>query len=314
MLLSSVAEHIYWMSRYIERAENTARIILVHNNLMLDMPRRIAIGWDPLVYIMGAMDTFGERFDDASERNVVRFLVSDKNNSSCITCSLAQARENLRTIRAIVPRAAWETLNDLYEFTRENATSGIGRRGRYAYMKRVVDSCQLLAGKLSGTMSHDMTYEFLRIGRFMERADMTSRVIDVRATNLLPQHSDELKPFDDIQWKGVLDLLMASQMYRRHVHIGVHGREVLRFMLQHAEFPRSLHFCLTEVGYCLRRLPGNDAVLRVLGGAQRMVQEFDFSGDVTRGLNDFINDLQLVHTELHEQLAASYFAVPEEVA
>ncbi len=118
---------------------------------------------------------------------MVRFLVSDRNNSSCITCSLGQARENLRTIRAIVPRAAWETLNDLYEFTRENAASGINRRGRYAYMKRVVDSCQLLAGKLSGTMSHDMTYEFLRIGRFMERADMTSRVIDVRATNLLPQ-------------------------------------------------------------------------------------------------------------------------------
>ena len=314
MLLSSVAEHIYWMSRYIERAENTARIILVHNNLMLDMPRRIAIGWDPLIYIMGAMDKFCERFDAAGERNVVRFLVSDKNNQNCIICSLALARENLRTIRAIVPRAAWETLNDLYEFTQQNAASGIGRRGRYAYMKRVVDSCQLLAGKLSGTMSHDMAYEFLRIGRFMERADMTSRVIDVRATNLLPQQSDELKPFDDIQWKSVLDLLMASQMYRRHVHVGVRGREVLRFMLQQPDFPRSVHFCLAEIGYCLHRLPGNDAALRVLGGAQRMVQEFDLSGNVTRGLNDFINEVQLVHTELHERLAASYFEVPEEVA
>ncbi|MGD2055919.1 MAG: alpha-E domain-containing protein, partial [Gammaproteobacteria bacterium] len=232
MLLSSVAEHIYWMARYIERAENTARIILVHNNLMLDMPRSIAIGWDPLVYIMGKMDQFLERYGDTGERNVVRFLVADRHNPNCISNSLAQARENLRTTRAIVPRAAWETLNDLYEFSRENATGGISRRGRYGYMKRVVDSCQLLTGKLSGTMSHDLTYEFLRIGRNMERADMTSRVIDVRATNLLPKQTDELKPFDDIQWKSVLDSLMAYQMYRRHVHVRVRGRPALRFLLQ----------------------------------------------------------------------------------
>jgi len=314
MLLSGVAEHIYWMSRYIERAENTARIILVHNNLMLDMPRRIAIGWDPLVYIMGAMDEFAQRHEEASERNVVRFLVSDKANPSCITASLEQARENLRTVRSIVPRAAWETLNDLYEYSRENATNGINRRGRYAYMKRVVDSCQLLAGKLSGTMSHDMAYEFLRIGRFMERADMTSRVIDVRATNLLPSQTDELKPFDDIQWKSVLDLLIAYQMYRRRVHVGVRAKEVLRFLLQEAEFPRSIHFCLAEVDGCLRRLPGNDAVLRALGRAQRMAQAYRIADSDTVGLNGFIDELQLVHKEVHEQLASSYFDVPQEVA
>jgi uncharacterized alpha-E superfamily protein len=314
LLLSSVAEHIYWMARYIERAENTARIILVHNNLMLDMPRSIAIGWDPLVYIMGNMDQFLERYEDTGERNVVRFLVADRHNPNCISNSLAQARENLRTTRAIVPRAAWETLNDLYEFSRENATSGISRRGRYGYMKRVVDSCQLLTGKLSGTMSHDLTYEFLRIGRNMERADMTSRVIDVRATNLLPKQTDELKPFDDIQWKSVLDSLMAYQMYRRHVHVRVRGRPALRFLLQEEDFPRSVHYCLAEVGYCLRRLPGNEAALRVLGRMQRMVQDVGIADLVTAGLNDFIDELQLVHAELHEQLVSTYFKVPEEIA
>jgi len=314
LLLSSVAEHIYWMARYIERAENTARIILVHNNLMLDMPRSIAIGWDPLVYIMGNMEQFRERYEDTGERNVVRFLVADRHNPDCISCSLAQARENLRTTRAIVPRAAWETLNDLYEFTRENATSGINRRGRYSYMKRVVDSCQLFTGKLSGTMSHDLTYEFLRIGRNMERADMTSRVIDVRATNLLPKQTDELKPFDDIQWKSVLDSLMAYQMYRRHVHVRVRGRQALQFLLQEEEFPRSVHYCLAEVGYCLRRLPGNEAALRVLGRAQRMVQEVGIADIVTAGLNDFVNDLQLVHAELHDQLVTTYFKVAEDIA
>jgi uncharacterized alpha-E superfamily protein len=309
MLLSSVAERMYWMARYIERAENTARIILVHNNLMLDMPRRIAIGWEPLVFIMGSMSTFGEHYGEASERNVVRFLVSDKNNPNCIACSLAMARENLRTTRAIVPRAAWETLNDLFEFTRENLASGISRRGRYAYMERVIDGCQLLTGKLSGTMSHDLSYDFLRMGRNMERADMTTRVIDVRATNLLPNQNDELKPFEDIQWKSVLDSLMAYQMYRRHVHVRVRGRQALRFLLQESEFPRSVQYCLGEVEQCLHRLPGNESSLRALGRARRMVQEVAIDRIVREGLNDFIDELQLVHGELHDQLTATYFSL-----
>jgi uncharacterized alpha-E superfamily protein len=314
MLLSSVAERMYWMARYIERAENTARIILVHTNLMLDMPRRIAIGWEPLVYIMGSANVFREHYGEASERNVVRFLVSDKKNPNCISCSLAQARENLRTTRAIVPRAAWETLNDLFEFTHEQLSTGISRRGRYAYMKRVIDYCQLLTGKLSGTMSHDLSYEFLRMGRNMERADMTTRVIDVRATNLLPNQTDELKPFEDIQWKSVLDSLMAYQMYRRHVHVRVRGRQALRFLLQEGDFPRSVHYCLTEVEHCLHRLPGNEAGLRVLGRAQRMVQEVAIDRIVREGLNDFIDDLQRVHGELHEQLTATYFTLQGDVA
>jgi uncharacterized alpha-E superfamily protein len=309
MLLSSVAERMYWMARYIERAENTARIILVHNNLMLDMPRRIAIGWEPLVFIMGSMDMFREHYGEASERNVVRFLLSDKNNPNCITCSLEMARENLRTTRAIVPRAAWETLNDLFEFTRENLNLGISRRGRYAYMKRVIDGCQLLTGKLSGTMSHDLSYDFLRMGRNMERTDMTSRVIDVRATNLLPNQSDELKPFEDIQWKSVLDSLTAYQMYRRHVHVRVRGRQALRFLLQEGDFPRSVHYCLGEIEQCLHRLPGNEPSLRVLGHAQRMVQEVAIDRIVREGLNEFIDELQLVHGELHEQLTATYFSL-----
>jgi uncharacterized alpha-E superfamily protein len=163
-------------------------------------------------------------------------------------------------------------------------------------------------------MSHDLTYEFLRMGRNMERADMTSRVIDVRATNLLPLQTDELKPFDDIQWKSVLDSLMAYQMYRRHVHVRVQGRQALRFLLQEADFPRSVHYCLSEVEQCLRRLPGNEAALRVLGRAQRLVQEVAIGEILKDGLNDFIDELQQVHAELHEQLSLTYFKLQEEGA
>ncbi len=312
MLLSSVAERVYWMSRYIERAENTARIILVNHNLLLDIPRTMEFGWETLVTITGNADVFYEHHEEATERNVLRFLVADQRNPNCITCALGMARENLRTTRAIVPRAAWETLNDLYAYARDNKTSGMSRRGRYIYMRRIIDYCQLMVGKLSSTMSHDLAYNFIRMGRNMERADMTARVIDVRASNLLPSISEELKPFDDIQWKSVLDSLAGYQMYRRHVHVRIRGRAVLRFLLQDKQFPRTVQHCLAEVEQCLRGLPGNESVLRILGRAQRLVSEVDVIEILSEGLNSFIDELEMVHTQLHNQLAATYFAALEE--
>lgn len=312
MLLSSVAERVYWMSRYIERAENTARIILVNHNLLLDIPRHMEFGWEALVATTGNRSVFDEHYEEASERNVLRFLIGDQKNPNCIACSLAMARENLRTTRAIVPRAAWEALNDLHAYARDNKSTGISRRGRYAYLRRIIDNCQLLAGKLSGTMSHDQAYDFIRMGRNMERSDMTARVIDVRATNLLPSLSEELKPFDDIQWKSVLDSLAGYQMYRRHVHVRIRGREVLRFLLRDEIFPRTVHYCFSELGHCLRGLPGNEPSLRILGRAQRMLQAVDTKDMLSERLHTFIDDLQKVHTELHAQLSATYFEGLEE--
>lgn len=308
MLLSSVAERVYWMSRYIERVENTARIILVNHNLLLDLPRNMEFGWEALVTITGNADLFYEHHKEATERNVLRFLLADPVNPNCITCSLGMARENLRTTRAIVPRAAWESLNDLYVYARDNRNSGVSRRGRFHYLQRIIDYCQLLAGKLSATMSHDQTYDFIRMGRNMERSDMTARVIDVRANNLLPSLSEELKPFDDIQWKSVLDSLAGYQMYRRHVHVRIRGRAVLRFLLKEEMFPRTVHYCLSEVEQCLRGLPGNEPALRILGRAQRMVQEVDVTEILSEGLNSFIEDLLQVHAQLHGQLTETYFS------
>jgi uncharacterized alpha-E superfamily protein len=314
MLLSSVAERVYWMSRYIERVENTARIILVNHNLLLDLPRHMEFGWEALVTITGNADLFHEHHKEATERNVLRFLVADQRNPNCITCSLGMARENLRTTRAIVPRAAWESLNDLYAYARDNLNSGISRRGRYHYLQRIIDYCQLLSGKLSSTMSHDQTYDFIRMGRNMERSDMTARVIDVRASNLLPSLSEELKPFDDIQWKSVLDSLAGYQMYRRHVHVRIRGRAVLRFLLKEELFPRTVHYCLAEVEQCLRGLPGNEPALRILGRAQRLVKEVDVTEILSDGLNSFVEELLEVHTQLNNQLTATYFAVLEDNA
>lgn len=312
MLLSSVAERVYWFARYVERVENTARMILVNNNLLLDMPRNSTLGWAPIVAITGSAKLFYEHHDEASERNVLRFLVMDSRNTGCMMSSISAARENLRTSRAIFPRAVWETLNDLYNYAKENKSNVLSRRSRYAFMQHVIDSCHLISGKLSASMSHDQIYEFLRMGRNIERADMTSRVIDVRADNLLPKHSEDIKPFDDIQWKSVLDSLAAYQMYRRYVHVRVRGAEVLRYLLQDLYFPRAIGHCIDQFQRCLQNLPASELPLRALGKARRMVQEADVNKIINENLSDFINDLQLVFIDINSQVTSVYFESKEE--
>lgn len=307
MLLSSVAERVYWFARYVERVENTARIILVNNNLLLDMPRNSTLGWEPIVTITGRQDEFFERHKEATERNVMSFLIMDSTNPSCMLCSITHARENLRTSRAIFPRAVWETLNDLYNYARDNKSAVLTRRERYKFLRHVIDSCHLISGKLSASMSHDQIYEFIRMGRNIERADMTTRVIDVRAENLLPKHDEDLKPFDDIQWKSVLDSLAGYQMYRRYVHVRVRGVEVLRYLLQDSHFPRAIYHCLNQIELCLRNLPMNEAPQYALVRAQRMVRNAKVEKIVKVNLTDYINQLQLAFIDIHNELASSYF-------
>lgn len=307
MLLSSVAERVYWFARYVERIENTARMILVNNNLLLDMPRNSTLGWEPLVSITGIPEKFYQIHKEASERNVMSFLVMDAGNPSCMLCSILHARENLRTSRAIFPRAVWEALNDLYNYAKEHKSAALTRRGRYTFLTHVIDSCHLISGKLSASMSHDQIYEFVRMGRNIERADMTSRVIDVRADNLLPKHDEELKPFDDIQWKSVLDSLAGYQMYRRYVHVRVRGVEVLRFLLQDSYFPRAIHHCLGQLEQCLRNLPLNEAPQYALVKTQRMVRNAKVENIVHDNLNEFINKLQLSFIDINAELTSTYF-------
>lgn len=312
MLLSSLAERVYWFARYVERVENTARIILVNNNLLMDTPRTITLGWSPIVAITGCADLFYDFNQEATEQNVMRFLLMDAHNPGCMLNTLGQARENLRTSRAIFPREVWETLNDLYNYVKDNKSTAMSRRGRYAFLKHVIDNCHIISGKLSATMSHDQTYDFIRLGRNIERADMTTRVIDVRAGNLLPKQNEELKPFDDIQWKSVLDSLEAYLVYRRCVRVPVRGTAVLRFLLKDLCFPRALIYCLGEMEHCLLSLPLNEELLSTLNDARNIIEKADVTDIVGENLNEFIDRLQLILIDVHELLATAYFQLPEE--
>lgn len=309
-MLSRVAENIYWLGRFIERAENTARIVSVNANLLLDLPRGLAPGWRPLVDITGANALFEEHYKDYSERNVVRFLLGDERNTCSILSALAAARENCRTIRDIVPREAWELLNELYLYARGELSKGMTKGGRHTYLKYVILGNQSINGLLSGTMLHDQGFEFLHLGRFLERADMTTRIVDVRSANLLPQEATELRPFETIQWVSVLKSMTGYQAYRRSEQVRVQRGPVLHFLFQHETFPRAVNHCVESTRLSLGKLPRNDNALRVAGRLKRTLEGVEPRALDQQQLHTFVDDLQMAIGDLHTEIAKTWFPPP----
>lgn len=306
-MLSRVAENIYWLARYVERAENTARLINVNTNLMLDLPGTANPGWEPIIDILGAKDTYSNDGEEKDEKTALRYLICDTHNPVSIISSLSQARENCRTIRDIIPREAWESINDLYMFSKEHAIRGISKRGRYEYLKSIITGAQVMTGLLAGTMLHDEGYDFLRMGRNLERADMTTRIIDVRSETLLPDVNEGLTPFENIQWMSVLKSLTGYQMYRRAIQVRVNRPDVLKFLLQEKRFPRSFYHCVCEVSVCLSNMPHSGQPVKLLEKLQTDVLNADPDQLKQDQLRNFIDDLQLKLGEIHQEISKVYF-------
>jgi len=310
-MLSRVAESIYWMARYVERAENTARMVNVNMNLMLDLPRAVRPGWDRLVEISGAAPLFDELHRRADERVVMRFLLGDLRNPGSMLSSLNQARENARTIRDIIPREAWEQLNTLYRESQDGIARGLTQKGRFDYLRGVIRGSQTLTGILAGCMTQDHGYAFLKVARNLERADMTTRIIDVRSADLLGGESKEadelLAPYANLQWMSVLKSLTGYQMYRREMQVRVQRPEVLRFLLQNERFPRAVNHCLGQVEQCLAQLPRSDDSRRIARAVTKRVEAAPLEELDQAALHEFIDQLQLGMGEIHESISATYF-------
>lgn len=306
-MLSRVASNLFWMARYLERAENTARVINVNSHLLMDLPRTVKLGWEPIIDILSIREDFYEHYEEADERNVVKYMVTDKHNPGSIINSLTQARENARTIREILPRESWEQINALYLSAVQNCQSILGRRHRYESLNNVIHSNQTLTGMLAGTMTHDEAYAFLRMGRNLERADMTTRIIDVRSASLLPDLDDEQSAFDNIQWMGVLKSMSAYQMYRRELRLRITRADVLRFLLLESRFPRSLAHTLEQVKALLQELPHHDNAIVPIDKLQSKLLKAKPQSLKQDSLHKFIDDMQLGMITITEQISETYF-------
>ncbi len=307
-LLSRVAERAYWSARYLERAENSARLISVYGNLLLDLPEEAGVGWDTLIDISGNGDVYADLYPSPNARSPLRFLVSDGNNPGSIRASLRMVRENVRTTRDIFPSEAWRNVNELYLYCKESLRGGISDRRRHEVLTRIVTGCQQVNGMLASNMSHGPAYQFLRLGRNVERADMTTRVTDV-ATAALLKGREELTPFTNTVWMAVLRSLSAYQMYRQYVRRRIVPEDVLAFVLMDDQFPRALRYCLYQLETALRRLPRPDDALRAVARLQRQVDELDFNVLDHAGLHEWIDMVQLELGVAHAAIHRTWFAL-----
>ncbi len=306
-MLSRVAETIYWIGRYQERAENTARLITVNTNLTLDLPAQVAPGWDALISLLGCNAAYAERHPEFTERRVANFLITDEANPSSIVSILSALRENARTIREILPREAWEAINSYYQTAVDNKQTTTSRHGRHQYLQQIIAGSQLLTGLLAGSMSHDTAYHFLNLGRKLERADMTTRIIDVRSENPIPSDAPELSPFEDILWMSMLKSLSAYQMYRQHMQVRIRRLDVLKFLFQTESFPRSLSYCMENASFNLARLPKNRVPMRQVKQITKKIEEMPLEKMDNQVLHEFIDEMQIMLGELHESIAKTYF-------
>lgn len=310
-MLSRLAENLYWHGRYLERAEDLARLINVNANLHLDLPGQLTPGWEPLVRIIGNPELFDELYDDKSERNVVRYLLADERNPGSLRATLEFARENLRSARDLLPREVWEQMNALYLKGQDELPANLSKRRRHEFLREMILDCQQLAGTLLGSMSQDYAYSFILIGRYLERADMTTRILDVRANDLLPHDLEDLPPYESIQWMSVLKSLTAYQMYRRHVRLRVNGSDVLRFLLRNDEFPRSVMFCMGALEALIVDLPGeDDQALRSVTRLQRVLNETRLVKLRGQPLSDLMDQLQIETASIDEAIRQTWFLRP----
>ena len=314
-MLSRVAETIYWIGRYTERAENTARLINVYSNLMLDLPRGLTLGWEPIIRILGCEEEYAQRHEEVTERRVVNFLISDSQNTSSILSSIGSTRENARTIREILPRDAWEELNVLYQHITETKHTSNARQFRHDYLVGIIRKLQEHTGLMAGTMNHNTAYNFLNLGRKLERADMTTRIIDVQADRPIADEQVELRPFDDMLLMSMLESLGAYQMYRQSMQTRINREDVLTFLIYKNEFPRSINYCIDNIKFNLQRLPNNSNPLKVLKHINRVIDNAPIVEMDDEILHGFIDHMQVFLIRMHRAIANTYFpSFEEEVA
>lgn len=256
-MLSRLANSFFWMERYRERAENIARLIDVNLNLNLDLPQNANRQWAPLVHTTGDWDLFESKYEVADEKNVLEFLTFDTGNPNSILSCLAQARLNAQSIRQTLTTDMWSELNTLYLFVSKAASQKRSTKSAYEFFTRIKRHCNLFTGIFEVSMTHDEAWHFGRMGSLLERADQTSRLIDIKYFILLPSVDYVGTPYDDILWAALLKSASGFEMYRRRWG-QIHPRHLLEFLVLDTQFPRSIDYCITEAEKSLRAISNGE--------------------------------------------------------
>lgn len=308
-MLSKVAERTYWIGRYIERAENTARLISVNSNLYMDTPKSVNQTWRNLIDIIDCDEPFHLKYESTDEKNVLSFMLRDNENSSSLISTLKMLRENARTTREILPSESWEEINELNLFAREFVNQALVRSGRHEFLDSIIKQCHQLCGLLDATLSNDHTYNFIKIGMYLERMDMTSRILDVGSTHLFSGSDEIQNTYENILWMSILRSLGAYQMYHQHVMERINGKDVVNFLINDKQFPRSVAHCLNHIEKNLQELPRSQAPVRTSAHIIRMIDSLSIEKIIDNKLHEFIDELQIEFINLHNEINNAWFRI-----
>ncbi|MCB9799151.1 MAG: alpha-E domain-containing protein [Candidatus Omnitrophica bacterium] len=314
-MLSRVAHMVYWMQRYRERVENVARLIDVNLYLSIDAPGDAQEQWEPLVITGGDSVLFKELYGEATEQNVIEFLTFDERNKNSILHCLRESRDNARAIRQVITSEMWNELNQLYLYIYKTAGSKGKITSPYEFFQKIRSTCQLFTGITDTTMSHNAAWHFGRIGYLLERADQTTRILDVKYFILLPSPQHVGSPYDDIQWAALLKSISGFEMYMKKWN-DIRHASVVEFMLLDPYFPRSVFSCvrrtldslraisaLSEQGSAYQSKP--EQLLETLCSELAQMKVYEV---IKTGLHEFIDNLQMRIIEIHNSLYRTFFS------
>lgn len=296
-MLGRVANTIYWMNRYLERAENYARFIDVNFNLALELPPNKEEQWQPLVVITGDWALYQSFYDDVEKDAVLRFLTFDQNNPNSIYNCILNARENARSVRAEITKEVWLQINSLYFLVKdEEGKKRLSDEAIREFFTKIKNGCQLVYGMYDATISRNEGWDFGKLGQVIERADKTSRVLDTKYHHLLDNPALVGSPLDLIQWAALLKSVSAFDMYRKQ-YGKLTPSNISEFLILDTKFPRSILACLLDAERCLIKLSGSSVgfsnqAQKQLGVLKSQLEYTDIKDIIAGGMHEFLEEIQ----------------------
>ena len=320
-MLSRVADSLYWMSRYIERAENTARLLDVNLQLMLDFEglddSSLTSHWMPIVASSGDLEQFVRLHPQADSHSVTDFLTFSPLNPNSILSCVGAARENARMVRDQISSEMWEVINGMYHGLRNRDAASIWKQGAYEFYEGIKAQSLLFQGLTDATYLHGPGYKFMQVGKFLERADQTSRILDIKYHMLLPDPAEVGGAVDLAQWMAVLRSCSAFDAYHNHFVDEVQPWNVAEFLILSPTFPRAIRFSLGALDYHLRSLTAtaqgqfSNASEQLSGRLHAEVLYTTVSEIFREGLHEYIDRLQTKLSRLNNSILDCYVHQPE---
>jgi uncharacterized alpha-E superfamily protein len=317
-MLSRVADSVYWMARYIERAENVARCVDVSLQASLDSPGGGGRQWMPLVAAAGDEKLFLERYGAVdgleAKEATLRFLAFDPDYPNSIVSCVTKARENARQVRGCLALEAWESLNKFYHLLISGESRKRAAESPHDFFSEIRLASHLFEGITESTMSRGEEWNFLKLGRYLERANQTSRILDVKYFILLPDADDVGSVVDDLLWAALLHSVSGYEMFRRR-HGRIAPEKVVDFLVLDREFPRAILYCLLRAEESLLALSGTpmgsyrNKAEKHLSRLRSSLAYTNVEEIIATGLHEYLDGLQTGLNSVGEGIFESFFAL-----